>query len=76
MVLQEDNALRSDCNRVQSSEEHTGWRHLVSSAKRIVSECFKEDGRLLMYIQERGEDQADFPGEHLKLLEELRNYNY
>ena len=74
-VLQEDNALRSDCNRVQSSEKHTGRRNLVSSAKRNVSECFK-DGRSLMYT--RGEDQADFPGEHLKLLEELelRSYNY
>ena len=27
-VLQEDNALRSGCNRVQSSEEHTGWRDI------------------------------------------------
>ena len=66
----EDSASRSDCNMWQSRGEHTGWKHLVSSAKRNVSGCFKMANHLCIWEIEEG--QASFLGEHLKLLVKLK----
>ena len=53
LVLHEDSASRSDCNRMQLCGEHIDLRHLVSSAKRNVFVCFKEDDKSFMYIRNK-----------------------
>lgn len=53
LVLHVDSASRSDCNRMQSCGECIGLRHLVSSAKRNVLECFREGDRSFIYMRNR-----------------------